>query len=109
IRAQDLQPFVRCMSELDAVMPAHVIYSRADEHCAGFSRFWLQDILRREMGFNGVIFSDDLVMEAAAAAGTMSQRVEQALAAGCDMLLVCNNRKAALEALAAVEKTAGIH
>lgn len=106
IRAQDLQPFVRCMSELDAVMPAHVIYSQADEHCAGFSRFWLQDILRREMGFDGVIFSDDLVMEAASAAGDMSQRVEQALLAGCDMLLVCNNRGAALEALAAVEKAA---
>lgn len=103
IRAQDLQPFVQCMAQLDAVMPAHVIYAQADAHCAGFSHFWLQDVLRREMGFNGVIFSDDLVMEAASAAGNMTQRVQQALSAGCDMLLVCNNRQAALEALAAVE------
>lgn len=103
IQAQDLQPFVRCLAQLDAVMPAHVIYSQADDHCAGFSRFWLQDMLRRDMGFHGVIFSDDLVMEAASAAGSMPQRVQQALTAGCDMLLVCNNRKAALEALAAVE------
>lgn len=104
IRAQDLQPFVRCLSALDAVMPAHVIYAQADEHCAGFSRFWLQDILRTEMAFDGVIFSDDLVMEAASAAGDMEQRVQQALAAGCDMLLVCNNRKAALDALHVVEQ-----
>jgi beta-N-acetylhexosaminidase len=103
IRAQDLQPFVRCMPQLDAVMPAHVIYSQVDPHCAGFSRFWLQDILRGEMAFDGVVFSDDLVMAAASAAGNMQQRVGQALAAGCDMLLVCNNRKAALEALTAVQ------
>lgn len=108
IRAQDLQPFVQCMSQLDAVMPAHVIYPQADEHCAGFSRFWLQDILRQEMAFDGVIFSDDLVMAAASAAGNMSQRVEQALRAGCDMLLVCNNREAALEAIVAADTHAAL-
>lgn len=103
IRAQDLQPFVQCLSQLDAVMPAHVVYPQADAHCAGFSQFWLQQILRTEMEFGGVIFSDDLVMAAASAAGNMSQRVQQALRAGCDMLLVCNDRQAALAALAAVE------
>lgn len=103
IREQDLLPFQRCVAQLDAVMPAHVIYAQADAHCAGFSSFWLQTVLRGELGFDGVIFSDDLVMEAAAAAGDMSQRVEQALRAGCDMLLVCNKRSAALDALAALE------
>ena len=107
IREQDLIPFQRCIKQLDAVMPAHVIYSQADAHCAGFSRFWLQTVLRGELGFDGVIFSDDLVMEAAAAAGGMPQRVEQALRAGCDMLLVCNNRSAALEALSALENGLG--
>ena len=103
IRDEDLLPFTRCLPLLDAVMPAHVIYSQADVHCAGFSHFWLQTLLRLELGFKGVIFSDDLVMEAASSAGNMTQRVEKALQAGCDMLLVCNNRDAAHEALASLK------
>ncbi|KKO11764.1 beta-N-acetylhexosaminidase [Pseudohongiella sp.] len=103
IREQDMQPFVRCMPVMDAVMPAHVIYEQADAACAGFSRYWLQTVLRQELGFDGVIFSDDLVMAAAAAAGNMEDRVKKALAAGCDMLLVCNDRSAALQALAVLE------
>lgn len=100
IREQDMLPFVRCMPVMDAVMPAHVIYEMADANCAGFSEFWLQDILRGELAFDGVIFSDDLVMAAAAAAGDMAQRAHRALSAGCDMLLVCNDRQAALQVLA---------
>jgi len=103
IREQDMQPFVRCMPVMDAVMPAHVIYQQADDACAGFSEFWLQTVLRKQLDFQGVIFSDDLVMAAAAAAGNMEDRVKKALAAGCDMLLVCNDREAALQALAALE------
>ena len=103
IREHDMQPFVRCLPVMDAVMPAHVIYEQADAACAGFSDYWLQTVLRQELGFNGVIFSDDLVMAAAAAAGDMEDRVKTALAAGCDMLLVCNDRQAALQALAVLE------
>lgn len=103
IREQDMQPFVRCMPVMDAVMPAHVIYDQADAACAGFSGYWLQTVLRQELGFDGVIFSDDLVMAAAAAAGDMEDRVKKALVAGCDMLLVCNDRNAALQALAVLE------
>jgi beta-N-acetylhexosaminidase len=99
IRAEDLVPFAECIRVLDAVMPAHVIYPRVDTACAGFSTIWLQQMLRQEMGFEGVIFSDDLSMAGAAAAGTLSQRVDAALHAGCDMILVCNDRSAALEAL----------
>tara|TARA_R100000988_G_scaffold102291_1_gene77508 strand:+ start:4005 stop:5033 length:1029 start_codon:yes stop_codon:yes gene_type:complete len=104
IEEQDLQAFVRCIPSLDAVMPAHVVYPAADAHCAGFSRYWLQTVLRERLGFDGVIFSDDLVMAAAGAAGDMSQRVNQALKAGCDMLLVCNDRAAALDALRALDE-----
>lgn len=104
ITETDMQIFKRCMPQLDAVMPAHVLYPQVDDQCAGFSRRWLQDILRRQCGFDGVIFSDDLVMAAAASAGNMEQRVTRALDAGCHMLLVCNDREAAIEALAALDR-----
>ena len=104
IRAQDLIPFAECVKVLDAVMPAHVIYPRVDSVCAGFSTIWLQQMLRQELGFDGVIFSDDLSMAGAAAAGALPQRVDAALQAGCDMILVCNDRAAALQALAHLQQ-----
>lgn len=100
IRQQDLIPFKHLISEgLEAIMPAHIVYPQVDNQAAGFSSYWLQQILRTELGFNGVIFSDDLSMEGAASVGSFSQRAELALEAGCDMVLVCNNPQAASEVL----------
>jgi beta-N-acetylhexosaminidase len=96
LRANDMVPFVACRDVLDAVMPAHVLYPQVDAHCAGFSRVWIQDQLRRELDFNGVVFSDDLSMVAAHGAGSATARAEKALTAGCDMVLVCNDRACAL-------------
>ncbi len=96
ILMDDLLPFRRLITDgIEAVMPAHVVYSDADSELAGFSKFWLQDVLRGELGFQGVVFSDDLTMAAAGAAGGYRERARFALKAGCDMILVCNNAEGA--------------
>jgi len=99
----DVKPFQLLINDqrVDAVMPAHVIYSQIDSQPAGFSRVWIEDILRQQLSFNGVVFSDDLDMAAAEVAGSVPERAYAALSAGCDMALICNNRA---EAIATVEQ-----
>ncbi|GAB3110750.1 beta-N-acetylhexosaminidase [Aestuariicella hydrocarbonica] len=103
IQAKDLKPFVALGDELDAVMPAHILFPQVDKDLAvGFSPVWLKGILRDQLGYKGVVFSDDLTMAGATQMGTYPERAESALRAGCDMVLVCNNREGAEAVLKAL-------
>ncbi len=99
--ADDMQPFAELIADgLQGIMPGHLRFPAIDEEAAGFSRYWLQTVLRQELGFQGAIFTDCLNMAGASVAGTMSSRLAKALAAGCDLALVCNNPTAVDEILA---------
>lgn len=103
IRALDLVPFVAGIeAKAEAVMMAHVAYPQVAPEPAGYSKRWIQDILRTEMGFGGVVFSDDIGMAAAFSAGGIKARIDAHLDAGCDVVLVCHP-ELVVESLAAVE------
>lgn len=86
----DAAPYAWMGDTLSAVMPAHVLYPEVDSKPAGFSRRWIQEVLRKQLGFGGAVISDDLTMEGAAVAGGIVARVRAAWSAGCDLMLICN-------------------
>ena len=103
---EDLLPYRRLIANgLASVMVAHVLFPEVDAAPAGFSRRWIQQELRWSLGFTGAVFSDDLSMGGAAFAGTATERARRALAAGCDVLPLCNDRPAVL---AALDELAGV-
>lgn len=104
ISAEDLRPFAALQQQLAGVMPAHVIYPCIDQQPAGFSKIWLEQILRQQIGYQGVIFSDDLSMAGAHVVGDAAARIEAAISAGCDVGLVCNDRASAELALSRLQQ-----
>lgn len=106
--ARDMLPYRRLIpNELAAVMMAHVLFPAIDSVPASFSRRWVTQILRGELEFRGVVFADDLTMEGAAAIGGIVERAEAALAAGCDVLPVCNRRESVIALLDALRSVPG--
>lgn len=100
ILSQDALPYARIGSPaLSAVMPAHIRYTQVDDAPAGFSKIWLQQILRQQLGFDGVIISDDLSMAGAAVFDDVADRACAAFEAGCDATLICNRPDLAERAL----------
>lgn len=97
----DIQPFKQLIQKgkLSAIMPAHVIYTQCDNQPASGSRYWLKDVLRQALNFNGVIFSDDLGMKGAGFMGNFVERSEKAIQAGCDLLLLCNEPEGVVQVL----------
>jgi beta-N-acetylhexosaminidase len=103
IEREDLPPFRELIRlGLQAIMPAHVVYRAVDDLPAGFSPFWLGEVLRGQLRFDGMVLSDDLDMAAATAGGGFAERAGAALRAGCDMVVICNNRAAAVEIVQAL-------
>ena len=100
----DIRPYERLVANgtIAGVMLAHIIYSEIDAQPAGFSKYWIQQELRARLGFGGAVFCDDLSMKATRDFGSMPQRAKLALEAGCDMVLVCNDREAAHRAVDAL-------
>ena len=93
----DLKPYIVLKDILSGVMTAHLTYPKIDSEAVSFSYFWLTTFMREQIGFKGVIFSDDLSMKGADIAGSYSEKARKSLEAGCDMLIVCNNRQGAKE------------
>ncbi len=107
IYAEDIVPFERMIHfGLAAIMPAHVIYPQIDDKPAGFSSTWINQILRKKLSFDGVVFSDDLSMEGASVVGGFVERAEAALNAGCDMVLVCNHPEAVVSVIDGLKQPA---
>jgi beta-N-acetylhexosaminidase len=100
IAADDLIPFAEMIeSGIEGVMAAHILFSAVDDKPVGFSSYWLQDVLRKQLAFSGLVFSDALDMHGADVAGGFPERVKMALEAGCDMALICNNRDSVIKTL----------
>ncbi len=96
--SSDLKPYIELVNKIDAVMCAHVLFSNIDKFIPSYSRLWINEILKDQIGFDGIVFSDDLTM-AGAGDENFCEKAHNAVLAGCDMALICNNREGAINAI----------
>jgi len=107
LETHDLLPFQILKEKLGGIMTAHILFPSIDSNIVTFSKYWISEILRKKINFQGIIFSDDLSMKGTEAEGSISQKIQKAFQAGCNILLVCNDRSAALEGLQFLEENDG--
>ena len=98
IENRDLIPFKELINDLDGIMTAHILFPEVDKNVTTYSKIWLSEILKEKLNFKGIIFSDDLNMEGANDYKSFYLKAEKAIKAGCEMILVCNNRNGVLDA-----------
>ena len=99
----DIKPYIELSNKLDAIMCAHILFPNIDKYIPSYSRYWLKDILREKIKYKGLIFSDDLSMFGAGDLSFANKAVKS-IEAGCDMILVCNNRYEAINVIETFEK-----
>ena len=99
IEKKDLIPFKELINNLDGIMTAHILFPDVDERITTFSKIWIKQILREQMKFEGMIFSDDLSMEGTNEFKSFYDKTKNAIISGCEMILICNNREGAKDAL----------
>ena len=99
IEKKDLIPFKELINNLDGIMTAHILFPEVDERITTFSKIWIKQILKEQMKFEGMIFSDDLSMEGTNEFKSFYDKTKNAIISGCEMILICNNREGAKDAL----------
>ncbi len=100
VAENDISPFKHLINNgIQGIMAAHILFSSIDKHPVSFSSYWLKEILRKQLNFKGMVFSDDLNMKGAHVAGDVPDRAQASLEAGCDMTLICNDRNGIIKTL----------
>ena len=99
IEKKDLIPFKELINNLDGIMTAHILFPEVDERITTFSKIWIKQILKEQMKFEGMIFSDDLSMEGTNEFKSFYDKTKNAIISGCEIILICNNREGAKDAL----------
>ena len=101
---EDLKPYIKLNDKLDVIMCAHILFSKVDSKIPSFSDTWINNVLRDKLNYKGLIFSDDLSM-LGSGNESLTNKVKMSMDAGCDMLIICNDRSGVKEVIEYLDKT----